>query len=1106
MSQVEIVVGDLFDSDAPEIVVPCGIDGSMTGEVRARVEDLGARPPETGRYLPGSLAPVAAPDGRTLLFAMAAEPRSRVNQDRVLAQTAEEIGKRAGTAASVVAAPLLGTGAGGLEPEASFAALTSGFAKTAHPEARLLVHVLTDDLADRLSPPDSRPYSAEIEALRRRPAEGGRPLTAGAVVALVTGLTEVDDAGPVRYLDAHLATVRKRWSTGRVRRLSAEHVALGLALDGEVDWMLLRSGFVRTAGTRFAGWDDLSDEGRRLAEDRPLLATALGAPAEWWAHLPGQVTALAFAPRAGRVAALVGSDVYDVGSDGRTRRAGSVDGNVVSLGWDSDGILALRFDGDGAEIVRVDTGAIEGRVPGMRDGRLAGGLPAWFIGEGGAARWWGPERPVESLVPEASAVLAAEGSGRRALVAVGDHAILVSTLTEDLPADGTFPATVAQMTPPSGRCALMSVGLHVAVATTDDDRIDIAEPGAEPVATIISGGRIDVLAADREGHLLAVARGSTVSVWPMGKTRPVEQSIAGYQPDSRDGGDLLEAERDAHALAALIASEKLRPPLAIGLFGEWGSGKTFVLRRLLGALDQFSGVEGYLTEVQVVEFNAWHYAETNLWASLVDQVLRRITSKPDVVDEMPDVARADRQVDAAAEAEGQSRTELAAASEAERAAKSRRTRQRITLALAGAVVVAGVVVTLVAGVGVWPVILSVLAAAAAVATQLKSAQQQAGEAAAAGRAVAGVLDLRATERDARRAEERRRAAENEVREAEATTERLKAEQAELRKQAESDPLVMVLRQAAEVTEYREQLSLVTRTRKLFQGIDKGFVQGRRRVVLAIDDLDRCPAEKVVEVLEAVHLLFSFEMFVVVLAVDTRWLAQSLKIRYHQLLGDSGSAEPSDYLEKIIQIPVRLTPLTEGLVRQMITGLTGRYATPPTAAVQPASASDSIPGQPVDPAPVSTARARPARRPRTRFPARLLETTGDEAAALSAVAPLVVRTPRTVKRFVNTYQILKARTKDPAEFHHSRGGIGDHEVVAFLLAVVTGQPAAAQLIRALRADRQDVTLAALLGEVQDPGLDPVRRWLEANPRYGDAPSHRFAEWAPEVARFSFVALA
>jgi hypothetical protein len=52
------------------------------------------------------------------------------------------------------------------------------------------------------------------------------------------------------------------------------------------------------------------------------------------------------------------------------------------------------------------------------------------------------------------------------------------------------------------------------------------------------------------------------------------------------------------------------------------------------------------------------------------------------------------------------------------------------------------------------------------------------------------------------------------------------------------------------------------------------------------------ARKVVTVLEAVHLLFDFEMFAVLLAVDTRWLDQSLRIRYRQLLGKDGALLPT----------------------------------------------------------------------------------------------------------------------------------------------------------------------------------------------------------------------
>ena len=49
-----------------------------------------------------------------------------------------------------------------------------------------------------------------------------------------------------------------------------------------------------------------------------------------------------------------------------------------------------------------------------------------------------------------------------------------------------------------------------------------------------------------------------------------------------------------------------------------------------------------------------------------------------------------------------------------------------------------------------------------------------------------------------------------------------------------------------------------------------------RIVLYIDDLDRCPEDKVIEVLRTAHLLLAFPLFVCVVAVDPRWVSRSLR--------------------------------------------------------------------------------------------------------------------------------------------------------------------------------------------------------------------------------------
>lgn len=87
-----------------------------------------------------------------------------------------------------------------------------------------------------------------------------------------------------------------------------------------------------------------------------------------------------------------------------------------------------------------------------------------------------------------------------------------------------------------------------------------------------------------------------------------------------------------------------------------------------------------------------------------------------------------------------------------------------------------------------------------------------------------------------------------------------------------------------------------------------FERGPARVVLFIDDLDRCPPESVVKVLEAAQLLVKTPLFVVVIAMDLRYVTRSLEKHYQEILVRNGEPSGLDYLEKIIQIPYRVRPV------------------------------------------------------------------------------------------------------------------------------------------------------------------------------------------------------
>jgi hypothetical protein len=87
-----------------------------------------------------------------------------------------------------------------------------------------------------------------------------------------------------------------------------------------------------------------------------------------------------------------------------------------------------------------------------------------------------------------------------------------------------------------------------------------------------------------------------------------------------------------------------------------------------------------------------------------------------------------------------------------------------------------------------------------------------------------------------------------------------------------------------------------------------FPRGKPRILLYIDDLDRCPPSRVVEALEAVQLLLNTKLFIVVLGLDTRYVTRALEKEYKEILQHEGDPSGLDYIEKIIQVPYRVRPI------------------------------------------------------------------------------------------------------------------------------------------------------------------------------------------------------
>ncbi len=102
-----------------------------------------------------------------------------------------------------------------------------------------------------------------------------------------------------------------------------------------------------------------------------------------------------------------------------------------------------------------------------------------------------------------------------------------------------------------------------------------------------------------------------------------------------------------------------------------------------------------------------------------------------------------------------------------------------------------------------------------------------------------------------------------------------------------------------------------------EDLQQVFPRGPARVVVYIDDLDRCPPRRVVQVLEAVQLLVKTPLFIAVLAIDERYITRALEQFYKGVLLRHGSPSGTDYLEKIIQLPYRVRPIMASALEEYL---------------------------------------------------------------------------------------------------------------------------------------------------------------------------------------------
>lgn len=739
-------------------------------------------------------------------------------------------------------------------------------------------------------------------------------------------------------------------------------------------------------------------------------------------------------------------------------------------------------------------------------------------------------------------------------------------------------------------------------------------------------------------------------------------SIAGYASDTIDPKkDYFNITDDVKNLTAVMLATEVIPPLAIGLFGKWGSGKSFFMESLKEEIKSVKKIyrndplSPFHTKVVEVEFNAWHYLDTNLWASLAHNIFKTLATyviphktEKEQEEEIKKEILTEKTIQQANEEQKQQKVKELEDKERELKVLEKKREERVVELkelkiedikdllndeekkvlqqsiekiglpatqksiqdleniLAESATVKGsvnnlflsvinspnkkLIIFLLVGLlvvlpgvyylfkdhisnalaaittfltGVTAIVASITAVLKKALDKVKSSIRIIDE------AKARIEDkLKSKKAQASQEEQDLRDAieklQKEIKDKEVAIDQAAGKitglEARLQLFYEERSLSTFLRDRSASQDYLKHLGLISTIREDFRLLhEKMSLKNTAtttlsynevgRIILYIDDLDRCPANKVMEVLQAVHLLLAYPLFVVVVGVDPRWLIKSLKTSYltfEKNQADTKDGElflgtPQDFLEKIFQIPFGLQPMSDEGFTAMMNGLLAPELNTEVIAEQEARKQQQEQQQ------QQAAVENNNNDPQQQVP----QSTGAEKganASVAAVTPLTnnssavtkeeeyemieealrikewetkfaselfpfLTSPRSAKRFTNIYRLLKAgvSSEELPLFEGSKEVAGEFQLPMFLLALLIGFPAHGGKLFAIFLDNanlgRNITHAfdkKGLTQIFDERSLTLKQDILEMVKVQGFPGHaaKVQKWVPKVARFSY----
>jgi hypothetical protein len=667
--------------------------------------------------------------------------------------------------------------------------------------------------------------------------------------------------------------------------------------------------------------------------------------------------------------------------------------------------------------------------------------------------------------------------------------------------------------------------------------------------------------------------------------------------------DQLEFNNDIESIASVMALKAVEPPLAIGLFGKWGSGKSFFMEKLAEQIDKYANRKApeYIENVVQVKFNSWHYSDANLWASLISEIFNSLNdfAYKDNAEDMRTLTDlmewTSLQKQAAEQRKKELNEELEILKKEQRIKREKledisgiqllklflsdekikkdlselnngdielivKDKQRIDGYIAevksaknnvlyifrelinfqgtrwlwlllGAFLIFIISILVKTGFNVpWANLTTKMLFFYSTLVALVSKLIM---------SLKPWYDTFANARDRlyslkKTIESRETIApitlSDKELELKAVTisldqidQKLHETVAKIQDIRSGKKLKTFIEEKAKDENYVRQLGMISWIRRDFAMLDKLLREQHEskskksdklkteiklkidRIVLYIDDLDRCNEDIVVKVLEAIHLLLTFPLFIVIVGVDPRWLNNALNKKMNTLFGKDDKGESIqkttelmtnsyDYLEKIFQIPFAIKPINkssgEGLIKYLMRNemeksdkqtntpsiIEKKVLKPTIATVTGPNSLNIVPGDipahvDITIGPGDQTKLTVIDDQETYSEDRIaLSFRKEELAFIQRISPLFSKSPRTINSYINIYRIIRS--------HRSlqiidQSSVDEYFPVMLMLAVIVGyNEIAPDFIVMLNNEKPEFTFGDYLKTLDDP-LDETK---------------------------------